>query len=255
MDVAGLKRTVDSTARSSRSGLLPPVQMRVTTLTEQTYQYLKDAIITLELRPGTPISEQQIAGLLGISKSPVREALQRLAREDLVTLEPNRRCVVTWLDAKSVRDWYELRLMLEPASLRRVVDRIEPSTLEFLRDVTEQSIAALDRQDSRAYIHNSDLFHLTLIDLNPNTSLVAFVHELFDKIRRVRVAMYQEDALHESNGFTLEGLRAHESILAQLFQGDFDRAVSLLEGDIHRFIELLDEGRLTETLARVAFTP
>jgi DNA-binding GntR family transcriptional regulator len=92
-----------------------------------------------------------------------------------------------------------------------------------------------------------------LIDLNPNASLVAFVHDLFDKIRRVRVAMYQEDALSESHGLTLEGLRDHEAILAQLSQGNFDQAVALLEADIQRFIGLLDQGRLTETLSRVAF--
>jgi DNA-binding GntR family transcriptional regulator len=216
---------------------------------------LKDAIITLELRPGTPLSELQLANRLGISKSPVREALQRLARDGLVTLEPNRRCVVTGLDVTSVRDWYELRLMLEPASLRRVMNTIEPHTLEFLRGLTQKAIEAVERQDSLAFIHNSDLFHLTLIELNPNQALVAVVRDLFNKIRRVRIAQYQEDAMNVQRSITLEGLHRHEEIVARLAKGEHTRAVELLEADIHRFIELLDQGHLAEALARVAFHP
>jgi DNA-binding GntR family transcriptional regulator len=232
-------------------GTLGPVQ--VTTLTEQAYQLLKDAIITLELRPGTPLSELQVARRLGISKSPVREALQRLSRDGLVTLEPNRRCVVTGLDEASVRDWYELRLMLEPASLQQVVHTIQPQTLAFLQDITTRAIDAVERQDPLAFVHNSDLFHLTLIGLNPNLSLVAVVEDLFNKIRRVRIAQYQEDTLKTQKSITLEGLERHREITAHLVASEFDPAVELLEHDIRRFIHLLDEGHISEALARVAF--
>jgi DNA-binding GntR family transcriptional regulator len=231
--------------------MLSPVQP--TTLTEQAYQLLKDAIITLELRPGTPLSELQVASRLGISKSPVREALQRLSRDGLVTIETNRRCVVTGLDVRSIRDWYELREIVEPESLRRVVSGIEPDTVEFLRDITNKAIAAVERQDPRAYIHNSDLFHVTLIELSPNQSLVAVVRDLFDKIRRVRIAQYQEDSMTEHRSVTLQGLHAHQEIIDHLAAGEHERAVDRLRADIHRFIELLDQGHLNEALARVAF--
>lgn len=241
--------------RGASARTVAPSPMRVTTLTEQCYHYLKDAIITLELRPGTPLSELQLANRLGISKSPVREALQRLARDELVTLEPNRRCVVTGLDVTSVRDWYELRLMLEPASLRRVAGTIEPTTLEFLRAITQQAIAAVERQDPLAFIHNNDLFHLTLIELNPNRALVAVVHDLFNKIRRVRIAQYQQDTMNDQRSITLERLHHHEEIIAQLAKGEYVRSVAMLEADIDHFIELLDQGHLAEVLARVAFNP
>lgn len=227
--------------------------VQVKTLTDQAYQLLKDAIITLELRPGTPLSELQLASHLGISKSPVREALQRLSRDGLVTLEPNRRCVVTGLDVRSIRDWYELREIVEPESLRRVVAGIEPATVDFLRDVTDKAIEAVERQDPRAYIHNSDLFHVTLIELNPNRSLVAVVRDLFDKIRRVRIAQYQEDSMGEHRSVTLQGLHAHQEIIDHLAAGEHALAVDRLGSDIHHFIELLDQGHLNEALNRVAF--
>lgn len=232
------------------SALLP---MRAVTLTERCYQQLHDAIITLELRPGTPLSELQLANRFGISKSPVREALQRLARDGLVTLAPNRRALVTGIDVDDVRDWYDLRVMLEPASLRRVVNGITPVTLKFLSDITHLAIDAVERHDPLEFIHNSDLFHLTLIDLNPNRSLQAVVHDLFNKIRRVRIAQYQEDALRDQKSITAEGLYHHRDIISALTTGDLDRSVQLLENDIQVFIHLLDRGELSDALKRVAF--
>lgn len=230
----------------------PALQVR--TLTDQAYQLLKDAIITLELRPGTPLSELQVANRLGISKSPVREALQRLSRDGLVTLEPNRRCVVTGVDESSVRDWYELRLMLEPQSLARVVETITPETLEFLQEINRLAIEAVEQRQPLAFIQNSDLFHLTLIDLNPNTSLVAVVHDLFNKIRRVRIAQYQVDTMKEHQSVTLRGLHRHQEITAHLVRGESGQAVDLLGHDIRRFIGLLDEGHISDALERLAYS-
>jgi GntR family transcriptional regulator, rspAB operon transcriptional repressor len=228
--------------------------VQVKTLTEQAYQLLKDAIITLELRPGTPLSELQVANRLGISKSPVREALQRLSRDGLVTLEPNRRCVVTGVDESSVRDWYELRLMLEPQSLARVVDTITPETLEFLQEINRLAIEAVEQRQPLEFIHNSDLFHLTLIELNPNASLVAVVHDLFNKIRRVRIAQYQVDTLKEQQSVTLRGLHRHEEITAHLMRGESEQAVALLAHDTQRFIGLIDEGHISDALERLAYS-
>ena len=228
--------------------------LQVKTLTDQAYQLLKDAIITLELLPGTPLSELQVAHRLGISKSPVREALQRLSRDGLVTLEPNRRCMVTGVDESSVRDWYELRLMLEPQSLARVVDAITPETLEALQEINRKAIDAVEQRQPLTFIHNSDLFHLTLIDLNTNTSLVSVVHDLFNKIRRVRIAQYQVDTMREHESVTLRGLHRHEEITDQLLRGDFERAAYLLGDDIQRFIDLLDEGHISDALARLALS-
>lgn len=228
-------------------------RMRVTTLTDRCYEQLKDAIITLEIRPGTPLSEHQLAERFGISKSPVREALQRLHRDDLITLEPNRRCVVTGLDVSSVRDWYELRLMLEPTSLSQLATKIDGATIAHLDHITHRAISAYEKRDVLEYIHNSDNFHLRLIDLNPNRSLVAVIHDLFNKIRRVRIAQYQEDKSGEHKSTSIRGLERHLAIIDAISHGDVESAVSLLTYDIQQFIDRLDEGRLSEALARVTF--
>jgi DNA-binding GntR family transcriptional regulator len=227
--------------------------MKAQTLADRCYEQLKNAILTLELRPGTPLSELQMANQLGISKSPVREAFQRLSRDGLVTLEPNRRCLVTGLDRTNIRDWYELRLILEPESLRRCGNRIEPALLDELRRVNDLAIGSCNQLDPLGFIQHSDLFHLTLVNLNPNQSLVAAVQDLFDKIRRVRIAIYQLDYLGAKPSFTIGGLNRHEQVIALLEQDQLDEAVNMLHADIETFIIELDNGQFDDALERVRF--
>jgi len=227
--------------------------MRASTLADRCYDQLQLAIVTLELRPGTPLSEASLAERFGVSKSPVREALQRLARDGLVTLEPNRRCVVTGLDIAHIRDWYELRLILEPASLRRVAGQIDGATLDTLRRVNQRATQACEHLDLLAFVHNSDLFHLTLIDLNPNHALVGVVHDLFNKIRRVRVALYQEDSASGKKPFSRAGLAHHDAVIDRLAAGAFDDAVAMLQHDIQSFLNKFERGDVADALSRVAY--
>jgi len=239
--------------QEQRASAITP--MRITTLTDQCYMQLKDAIISLEIQPGSPLSEIQLATRFGISKSPVREALQRLSRDGLVTLEPNRRCVVTTLDISDVRDWYELRLILEPASFRQVASDIDREQLDFLREVNDLAMHSCEQLDLHGFIHNSDRFHLTLVEMNKNRSLVDVVHDLFNKVRRVRVALYQRDRFDFTHSFTQQGLARHDQIIDLLGQGASAEAVSLLQRDIQTFFEYLNSGEVADALDRVTFKP
>lgn len=232
------------------SGLAP---MRAQTLADQCYGQLKDAIISLELRPGMPLSELQLARQFNVSKSPVREALQRLSGDGLVTLESNRRCRVTTLHLDDVRDWYELRLILEPASLGQIATTIDARTIERLRHINDLAIRACQQNDLHGFIHNSDGFHLGLIGLNPNRSLVRVVRDLFDKVRRVRVAMYQRDQLDAAHAFTRQGLDRHERIVGLLGEGRPDEAVAMLRFDLESFFNYFDNGDVSDALDRVAY--
>lgn len=240
----------EESSGTSRSRLQP---LRATTLADQCYAQLKDAILTLELRPGAPLSELQIANQFGISKSPVREAFQRLHGEGLVQLEPNRRCVVNGLERREIREWYELRLMLEPASLRRTVDSFDDAFLLELRQINHLAIDACNRRDPLGFVHYSDRFHLSMLERNPNRALIDVVTELFHKIRRVRIAIYQHDQPGRGPSFTFEGLTRHERILDRLDTRDSSGAVELLAADLLAFIGDLDNGRFDEVLDRIRF--
>jgi DNA-binding GntR family transcriptional regulator len=246
--VSDINATADGTGLDSVLDPMQPV-----TLADACYKQLKDAIVTLEIRPGTPLSEAQIASRLGISKSPVREALQRLSRDGLVTLEPNRRCVVTGLDPQRIGDWYELRLILEPASLLRVAPLIDSGTLDRLHAINSAALEAYDRQDLPGFIINSDQFHLSLVHLNPNRTLVDVVDDLFNRIRRVRIALYQQDLMGGQPSFTRDGLLRHEAVMRALHATSFEEAANLLQADIQRFLDILSSGEVANALERVAF--
>jgi DNA-binding GntR family transcriptional regulator len=227
--------------------------MQPVTLADGCYKRLKDAIVTLEIRPGTPLSEAHIASRLNISKSPVREALQRLSRDGLVTLETNRRCVVTGLDPQRIHDWYELRLILEPVSLMRVAPLIDEAFLDRLHAVNSAALQAYDQQDLLGFIINSDQFHLSLVHLNPNRTLVDVVDDLFNRIRRVRIALYQQDMMGGQPAITRSGLLRHEAVMRALHAGSFEEAAAHLQADIQRFLDLLSSGEVANAVERVAF--
>lgn len=255
--MAEFRATTVSSGESPRTdeGFVPGLApMRVSTLSDQCYTQLKAAIISLELRPGMPLSELQLAKKFGVSKSPVREALQRLSRDGLVTLEPNRRCRVTSLDLDDVRDWYELRLILEPASLHQVAPILDVQKIESLRKINNLAIQSCQDNHLKGFIHNSDGFHLGLIELNTNRSLVRMVRDLFDKVRRVRVAMYQRDQLNAAHSFTRQGLDRHEQIVTLLGEGQHSKAVAMLHHDLESFFNYFDNGEVSEALDRVSFS-
>lgn len=236
----------------SAKGLLSPV--RPSSLAEDCYIQVKEAITSLDMPPGLPISEMQLAQQLGISKSPVREALQRLSHEGLIELEKGRQGRVTPLYPDVVREWYEIRSIIEPESLRLTVHRPMPQeSLTLLRGVNEAAIDACRAEDLWGFINNSDRFHLGLAELSPNRTLLRMIQELFDRVRRVRITMYRHDQPNINNSFTIQGLERHLRVLDLLKDQEFDAAAQLLQADIQDFLNRFDEGKVASAIEEVSY--
>lgn len=127
------------------------------TLRETAYRRIRDHILTGELQPGEPISEAERAEVLGMSRSPVREALRQLAQEGLVEIFPKRGTFVTELSARDVREAFELRDAIESACARLAAERRTDEDLEAM----EAACDAIDEaaaNETRAYAHATD-FH------------------------------------------------------------------------------------------------
>lgn len=236
----------------SRLNVLSPV--KPASLAEVCYTQIKEAIISLDMPPGLPISELQLAQQFAISKSPVREALQRLSHEGLVELEKNRQGRVTPLYPDVVREWYEIRSIIEPESLRLTVQRpMSPDILNSLRRVNEIAIEACHSEDLWGFINNSDRFHIGLAELSSNNTLMQMIKELFDRVRRVRIAMYRHDRPHINNSFTIQGLERHLAVLDLIEADDFTAATQLLQDDISDFLGRFDEGKVERAIEQVSY--
>jgi len=122
---------------------LPPADDEVLSQAESAYRQLRDKLIMLEIRPGEPINDGQLATQLGFGRTPVREAIKRLEVDHLVVSYPRRGTFVTNVDFTELADVSEIRELLEPLAARRAAVRASAAMRRELLEVAE-TIAALD---------------------------------------------------------------------------------------------------------------
>jgi len=146
------------------------------------YQRIYEAIVEHRLLPGTKLSEERVAELFAVSRTQVRGVLQRLAVEQLVTLIPNRGAFVTTPSVDEAHDVLEVRRTLEPAIVRRLMDRIgqgkAPGAVKQLRALIKREQQAHTNGDRRAAVRLSGEFHVLLAELSGSSILTRMMREL-----------------------------------------------------------------------------
>lgn len=152
------------------------------------YSHLKGEIRANRMPPGFQISEPELALSMGMSRTPVREALIRLEGEGLVELIPRRGVRVLPVSIEDMAEIYEILTALEPEAAAAVAAR-KPSVADLapLSHATDAMEAALKRNDPAAWAEADDHFHRSLLDLHGNRRLCEFASHLFDQSARVRL--------------------------------------------------------------------
>ena len=202
---------------------------------------IKHAILTGELRPGQGLVETDLAGVLGVSKTPVREALKTLAGAGLVTMSPYKGAAVRAVDDDLVRSVYDLRLLLEPEAVRRAV--AHGGRTDAARHALRRSDQAADRAERS--LANRD-FHRALYLGCGNAMLVSVLDDLRDQTALVSAAAWQRAPTWRAEA------AEHEAILRAATAGDADAAARLLTSHIESFLarnypSLAETESLTET--------
>ncbi len=145
-------------------------------LSEQTYTILREGILTRKLRPRERISVDEVARTLGVSRTPVMDALKRLAGDGLVEIVPRRGTFVTELTARDVAELFDIRIMIELFAADRIlragaVDRLLKAVEEPMQGM-EQAMDQDDYKDYQSFIaHDRDL-HLAIVMLSENQRLI-----------------------------------------------------------------------------------
>ena len=132
------------------------------------YANIKDAIRLARLQPGQPLSETRLSRQLGISRTPVREALQMLAQEGLVQIIPGRAVTVASPSVQDVMDAIHVRLLLEPEVVRLAAKHITPAQLETLQRCASRPGAGHRRQDRAAWSRADNVYHESISAACPN---------------------------------------------------------------------------------------
>lgn len=140
-------------------------------LSDMAYANIKEAIRLSRLQPGQALSETRLSRQLGISRTPVREALQMLAQEGLVQIIPGRAVTVASPGVQDVMDAIHVRLLLEPEVVRLAAKYITPAQLETLQQAQAGLDQAIVDQDRTAWSRADNIYHETISAACPNQLL------------------------------------------------------------------------------------
>ena len=151
------------------------------TLTERAYRALEEAIVTLALAPGEVVSEQQLSARVALGRTPVREALQRLARERLVRILPRRGIVVASVDVREQLRLLEVRREIERLCARAAARRADKAQRDGFRRIAEVMDQAATTNDETAFLRQDRALNLLVLEAARNefaAAAMALMHGL-----------------------------------------------------------------------------
>ncbi len=152
--------------------------LNMKSLKEQVYEYLREQMRTGTILPGSVIDMEETSKRLGVSKTPLRDALLLLETEGFVRIMPRRKVVVNVLTEADIRDSYDIVGALESVALLRAFDRIRPGDIEAMQTLNNDMHAAIGAGDFDLYYAKNLAFHNVFLSLCGNESLVKIVNTL-----------------------------------------------------------------------------
>jgi DNA-binding GntR family transcriptional regulator len=206
----------------------------VTSLADKAYHEIRGLIVSLELAPGAVIDERELIGRLEIGRTPVREALRRLAHERLVEVYPRRGMFVTGVDVRELARLSEVREVLEPEAARLAaeratdVDRAELGALLVELDAGRSELIDLDERIHRAVYRAAH-----------NDLLEATLEQYY--VLALRIWSIALDRAHELE----EAVAEHRALLEAIQAGDGDRAADTMRAHVQNFEQAMHRVLLT----------
>jgi DNA-binding GntR family transcriptional regulator len=213
-------------------------------LTTLAYNSIKDYILEGRLNESSRLTEQFLATQLGISKSPIREALNRLETEGLIQIEPRKGAYLRSLAPEKVTDLYDLREALETHAVRTA--KLTPALVTELKQSLKRQRAFLKANDRTHYIEEDVHFHAELAQATGNAHLCAVLENVQNQIW-----------LSRRNTYDLSSSTApdyHEAIVEALEANRRDKAEAVMRDHIQnvkrRLLEFLESSQMTESWGR-----
>ena len=197
-------------------------QLKTSHLKNEAYKVIKQGITELRFRPGDPVNENDLARLLGISKTPVRNALVRLEQEGLVITAPFRGTYVTPVSARDVREIYEVRGALEELAIRKVVSHLPPDEITKLFHVIDEATDNVQHGKLNESFKSIRLFHEGLVNATGNRWMINMYDSLSAHLARIRnICGHIPGRVEKSNA-------EHRAILEAIASVDSEQAIGKL---------------------------
>ena len=202
-------------------------------LREMVYEELKMQILKGSIIPGTRMMEVELAEEMGVSRTPIREAIRKLEKEGLVTIEPRRGAYASMISTEDMVEILEVRQDLEGLAAYFAADRMEKSQMEELRQVSNSYNEAVKEGNMEAMIKHDTRFHHIIVESCRNKILVQMIEQLQELVLRFRYIYY--DNFKRAENMPEE----HEAIVAAIAEGDADKARAAADIHIERLKELV----------------
>jgi DNA-binding GntR family transcriptional regulator len=203
-------------------------------LKNRAYDQLRERILQGVYAPGSFLAERQIAIELGMSKTPVKAALERLELEGFIAVSPQQGIVVREISLSEIADLYEIRAALEGYTLRTIAGKLTPDQLARWEANFQQQVENVSRQDRERGVDLDTQFHLLPCEFLGNEEIRRTMQQFADKMRLVihRVFSVHPQRMEES-------LQEHRELMAAVAAGDGRRATEMIEKHLLRGHQLL----------------
>lgn len=162
------------------------------------FNTLRQAILTGELKPGERLMEIHLADKLGVSRTPIREAIRKLELEGLVTMVPRRGAEVAQITEKSMSDVLEVRRSLDALCAELACDRITEEGLQALKQACDSFEQCVQGGDINKIAHADVALHDIIVQATGNQRLIQLVNNLSEQMYRYRFEYIKDDSQHQN---------------------------------------------------------
>ena len=185
------------------------------------FNTLRQAILTGELKPGERLMEIHLANKLGVSRTPIREAIRKLELEGLVTMIPRRGAEVAQITEKSMNDVLEVRRAMDALCVELACDRITPEELQDLKKACDTFEAAVKTDDIKQIAQADVAFHDIIYAATDNRRLIQLLNNLREQMYRYRIEYLKKKECYP------QLLEEHQTIIDSIESRDKGRATQI----------------------------
>ena len=196
-------------------------------LRDVVFNTLRDAILRGDLEPGERLMEIALANRLGVSRTPIREAIRKLELEGLVVMIPRRGAQVASITQKDLQDVLEVRTSLEDLAVRLACERIRPEQVDQMKEALKNFEAALKGTDVTVIARADVDFHDVIFYSTGNARLVQILNNLREQMYRYRLEYLKDFSSHERL------LQEHKELLAAIEGHDQENAARIIRTHIY----------------------
>lgn len=209
---------------------------------DQVYEQLKDLILSQQLKPGERIPEAKLAAQLGLSRTPIREAIKQLANDGIVTVYPNRFAEVTVLPENWLQEIGVVRLSLDIMAAHLAILYGSNYDYSIMEQLNEECHAASISKDVAMRIRKNCAFHLELSHISRNAELYDIQKRLYLKIEFVQACNYSNVETDE------EQYQRHKEMIRALYERDEKKLISVLTLHLEKFHNLKSDPAISSNL-------